>query len=92
MYNLDGELQRLNHCQRATILSRETLDGYRRMTNAQRLALTLEMAREATPFLLMGTPDQVARRFELIRRQNDERNRNMLTAIARTRSSDEGSC
>jgi hypothetical protein len=74
------------------MLSPETLDGYRRMTNGQRLALTLEMAREATTSLLIGPPEQVARRFELIRRQNDERNRNMLTAIARTRSSDEGSC
>ena len=72
------------------MLSRETLESYRRMTNAQRLKLTLEMAREATAFLLKGTPEQVHRKFELIRRENDERNRNMLTAIARTRGRDEG--
>ena len=72
------------------MLSRETLESYRRMTNAERLKLTLEMTREATAFLLKGTPEQVARKFELIRRENDERNRNMLTAIARTRGRDEG--
>jgi hypothetical protein len=55
------------------------------MTNAERLKLTLEMIRENTPYLLRGTPEQVARRFELLRRQNDERNLRMLTAIARTR-------
>lgn len=67
------------------MLSRETLERYRRMTNAERLKLTLEMIRENTPYLLRGTPEQVARRFELLRRQNDERNLRMLTAIARTR-------
>jgi hypothetical protein len=43
------------------------------------------MIREATPYLLQGTPEQVDRRFELLRRQNDERNRRMLEGIARTR-------
>jgi hypothetical protein len=60
------------------------------MTNAERLKLTLEMNREATAFLFKGTPEQVDRKFELIRRENDERNRNMLTALARTRGRDEG--
>jgi hypothetical protein len=62
------------------------------MTNAERLILTLEMNRDSTAFFLKGTSDQVARKFELIRRQNDERNRNMLTAIALTRDQDEGHC
>ena len=69
------------------MLSRETLEAYRRMTSGQRLGLTLQMMRENTPYLLRGSPDVVARRFELIRRENDERNKNMLTAIARTKSS-----
>jgi len=67
------------------MLSRETLEQYRRMTSSERLRLTLEMIREATPFLLKGTPEQVDRRFELLRRQNDERNHRMLEGIARTR-------
>ncbi len=68
------------------MLSRETLEKYRRMTPGERLKLTFEMIRESTPWLLYGPPDVVDRRFELLRRQNDERNRNMLTAIARTRT------
>jgi hypothetical protein len=43
------------------------------------------MIRVETPYLLRGTPEQVDRRFELLRRQNDERNLRMLTGIARTR-------
>ena len=50
-----------------------------------KLRLTLQMIREETPYLLRGTPEQVDRRFELLRRQNDERNLRMLTGIARTR-------
>ena len=67
------------------MLSRETLEAYRRMTSGQRLALTLQMMRENTPYLLRGSPEVVARRFALIRRENDARNKNMLTAIARTK-------
>jgi hypothetical protein len=67
------------------MLSPETLEDYRRMTASQRLRLTLEMIRDATPYLFQGTPEQVDRRFELLRRQNDERNLRMLTGIARTR-------
>ena len=69
------------------MLSQETLDDYRRMTPGQRLELSLQMIREAIPFLLAGPPDVVDRRFELIRRQNDERNRRMLEAIAQSRTS-----
>ena len=55
------------------------------MTTAERLRMTLEMMRAATPALLQGTPEQVERRFQLLRMQNDERNRRMLEGIARTR-------
>jgi hypothetical protein len=68
------------------MMSRETAEMYRRMTTAERLKLTLEMIREATPDLLKGPPEVVKRRFELLRRQNDERNRRMLEGIARTRT------
>jgi hypothetical protein len=67
------------------MLSRETLEEYRRMTPGQRLKLTVQMMDENIPYLFRGTPEQVDRRFELLRRQNDERNLRMLTAIARTR-------
>jgi hypothetical protein len=68
------------------MMSPETVQRYRRMTPSQRLQLTLEMIREATPFLLRGTPEQVDRRFELLRLQNDQRNRSMLKGIARTKN------
>jgi hypothetical protein len=68
------------------MLSRETIEMYRRMTVSERLKLTLDAIDENTPYLLKGPPDVVKRRFELIRRENDLRNFNMLTAIARTKS------
>jgi hypothetical protein len=67
------------------MLSRETLEEYRRMTPGQRLALTLKLTQESEPYLLYGDPEQVDRKFELLRRENDERNRRMLEAIARTK-------
>lgn len=67
------------------MLHPETLEAYRKMTPSQRLKITLEMTQENLHRLLVGPPEIVARRFEVLRRQNDERNRNMLTAIARTR-------
>lgn len=67
------------------MLHPETLEAYRKMTPSERLKLTLEMTRKNFRRLVSGPPEIVARRFEVLRRQNDERNRNMLTAIARTR-------
>ncbi|MEX2091853.1 MAG: hypothetical protein WD971_04205 [Pirellulales bacterium] len=67
------------------MLSRETLEEYRQMTPGQRLALALQLTEEATPYLFAGTPEVVSRRFELLRRQNDERNRRMLAGIARAK-------
>ena len=64
------------------MLSRETLEHYRRMTNSERMQLTIDMMRENTPNLLKGPPEVVARRFELLRRQNDERTQNMIDGMA----------
>lgn len=71
------------------MLSRETLEEYRRMTLSERLKLVIEMSSDASQRMLEGPPETVARRFELLRLQNDDRNRRMLTAIARTRRSTE---
>ncbi len=68
------------------MLSKETLERYRRMTPGERLALALRMTEENIPALFEGSPDIVNRRFELLARENDARNRNMLTAIARTKA------
>lgn len=67
------------------MLHPETLEAYRRMTPSERLQLTLEMTRENGPRMFRGTSEQIERRFEILRIQNDDRNRRMLEAIARTR-------
>ena len=66
------------------MLSRETLEAYRQMTPGQRLEIALEMMRPNMERMFSGTPEMVERRFELLRRQNEDRNCRMLTAIART--------
>jgi len=65
------------------MLSRETLEAYRRMSPGERLALTFAMIRENTPYLLAGKPDVVDRRFQLLNRENDLRNAAMLAALQR---------
>jgi hypothetical protein len=67
------------------VLSPETLERYRSMTPGERLALTLRLTNESEPYLLYGSPEQVERKFELIHRENDARNRRMLEAIARAK-------
>jgi hypothetical protein len=67
------------------MLSRETLEAYRRMTPGERLALTLQLAADSEPYLFAGTPEQIKRRFELLHRQNEERTRRMLEGLARIR-------
>jgi hypothetical protein len=69
------------------MLSQETLELYRRMTPGQRAKLAFQMIEENWPALFIGPPELVNQRFELLRRENDDRNRRMLTAIARTRKS-----
>ena len=65
------------------------IQQYRNMTNSQRLEFTLQRIREEWPLLTQGTPDVVARRFELLRRENDERNHNMRVRLAYARNCDE---
>ena len=69
------------------MLSQETLEQYRRMTVGERLDLTFEMMRDNTPYLLQGSEDVVARRFELIERENDLRNERILAALSRFQKS-----
>lgn len=71
------------------MLSQETLEEYRRMTPGQRLRMTLDMIEASTPYLNKGTPELVARRFELIQRENDLRNENILRALHAARGRDE---
>ena len=64
------------------MLSEEQLEEYRKMTPGERLALTFEMLEYSWPQLLRGPKDVVDRRFELLHRENDLRNKNILAALA----------
>jgi hypothetical protein len=66
------------------MLSQETLAEYRRMTRGEKLQMVLQMIRENTPYLFKGRPEVVDRRFELLRRQNDDRNRALLEGLSRS--------
>ena len=65
--------------------SPEKLAEYRRMTPAERLMLTFELIEEGWPYLNMGTEEQVRRKQQLIREDNDLFNRLVLDALARTK-------
>ena len=69
------------------MLSQETLDQNRRLTVGERLDLTFEMMRDNTPYLLQGSEEIAARRFELIKRENDLRNERILATLSRLRKS-----
>ncbi|RLS55745.1 MAG: hypothetical protein DWH94_09170 [Planctomycetota bacterium] len=69
------------------MLSQETLDQNRRLTVGEGLDLTFEMMRDNTPYLLQGSEEIVARRFELIKRENDLRNERILATLSRLRKS-----
>jgi hypothetical protein len=65
------------------VLRQETLEEYRRMTPGQRLEFTFELIRENTPYLLMGDPELVRRRFELLETENNLRDENIIAALAK---------
>lgn len=67
------------------MLSQETLERYRSMSISERLDLTMQMMRRDWPYLLEGPEEVVRRKFELINRENDARNRNILEALSRIR-------
>ena len=67
------------------MLSTETLESYRRMTPGERLQLTIRLMRGTEQALCRGTPEQVKRKFELLRLENELRNQNTLRSIAATR-------
>jgi len=60
------------------MLSKETLEEYRRMTLGQRLQLTLDAIEESAPYLAHGSP--------LLHRENELRNENLLRAFASMRN------
>ena len=68
------------------MLSKETLERYRRMTVGERLQLTMHSIDENEPFQLYGKGEVVGRRFELLERENRLRVKNILEGLARSES------
>ncbi len=73
----------------ASLLSPEQLEEYRRMTPGERIALSLKMTAEQWPAMMSGTKEQIDRRFELLNRENDLGNANILAAFARLKEQEE---
>lgn len=72
------------------MLGQETLEYYRRMLPGERLSLALRATREALPYLLHGPAEIIDRKFELIRRENESRNRSMRERLAAASRPEEG--
>jgi len=72
------------------MLGQETREDYRRMLPSERLSLALRAAREALPYLLHGPAEIIDRKFELIRRENESRNRIMRERLAAASRLEEG--
>jgi len=68
------------------MLSKETLQRYRRMTTGERLQLTMRSIDENEPFLLYGKTEVVGRRFQLLERENRMRVQNILEGLTRSES------
>jgi len=66
------------------MLSREQLEAYRLLTPGERIALSLKMMGEQWPTMMSGSPEQIDRRFELLNRENDLRNQNVLEKMAKS--------
>jgi hypothetical protein len=68
------------------MLSQQSVSHYLSLTPGERLKITLEACRRHEPCLLIGEPDHVDRKFELIRRENEARNANLIAAFKRSGS------
>lgn len=65
------------------MLSKETLEEYRRMTPSQRLALTVFLCKSAWRSLGKGEAKVVARRFLKLEKENQSRNERMVAGMVR---------
>jgi len=68
----------------AFMLSPEQLETYRLLSPSERIALSLKMTSDQWPAMIRGTPNQIDRRFELLNRENDLRNQNILEKLAKS--------
>jgi hypothetical protein len=71
------------------MMSNTQRERLRRMTPGERLALAFQLTRANTSALVAGSPEIVARRFELLRRENDARNRGIVAGLLRCKNGHE---
>jgi hypothetical protein len=71
------------------MLSKETLEQYRRMTPSQRLELTVFLCKNAWRSLEEGDPKIVARRFLRLEQENQLRNERMVAGLVRAEKQNE---
>ena len=65
------------------MLSKETLEEYRRMTPGERLALTIFLCKNAWKALGEGDSKIVSRRFLRLEQENQLRNERMVAGMVR---------
>lgn len=58
-------------------------EEYRRMTPSERLRITFDLIEEGWAYLNVGTPEQIRRKYERIKEQNDLFNRRVREGMAR---------
>lgn len=67
------------------MLSQQSISHYLSLPPAERLAIVFEACRRHDPCLLVGLSEEhIDRKFELIRRENDARNANLIAAFKRS--------
>lgn len=71
------------------MLSKETLEQYRRMTPSQRLELTVFLCKNAWRSLMEGDPKLVSRRFLRLEQENQLRNERMVAGLVRAEKQNE---
>jgi hypothetical protein len=64
------------------VLSKETLEDYKKMSPGEKLHLTFELMREGWEYMYIGPPGVAQRKRELWERENDLANQRILKALA----------
>jgi hypothetical protein len=64
------------------MLSKETLEQYKRMTPSERLHITFQLMRKSWKYMYVGPPEVVRRKQELWELENNLANQRILSALA----------
>jgi hypothetical protein len=78
-----GGMNAWPHKRNQTMPSRETLEELRRMPPDDRRKAVQQLSDHYERSYFKGTPSQIARRFERMRKTKDEANKRILKALSR---------